>query len=381
MNGEFDFIEHIRRRAQRLAAPVDLIRGIGDDTAILGQRTGKETLITVDLLVEEVDFRLDYAIPRWLGHKSLAVSLSDIAAMGGRPRFSLLTLGITPQLTFREQTESIAHFWEEFFAGYFELAERHGVTLVGGDISSMPGRLTIDSILLGECHAGQAVKRSGARPGDGIYVTGELGASAVGLRLLLEGARPGQEMSDWQRAAIEAHLRPIPRVEAGRDLGESQLAGAMIDISDGLARDLGHLCEEGRVAAVITRDAIPVSPCLLQLDASDDERLHLAIAGGEDFELLFTAPPAKEAEIGAVATSHDLKITRIGEIIEPRDGQPPLLLLDRGKMRPIAPLGFDHFTMPDEPRVCMTMPRLSGETATASVSSERATEAPDRDGG
>src|SRR5262245_43380385 len=185
MQSEFDFIKRIRDQAAKASAR-DLVLGIGDDAAILRENEGRETLITVDLLVEEIDFKLEYAPPRLLGHKALAVSLSDIAAMGGAPAFSLLTLGVPKRFLSNPESQ---FFFEEFFAGYFALADKHSVTLIGGDISSTPDRLTIDSIVIGHCHSGQAVRRDGARSGDAIYLTGSTGGSAAGLKLLLNGAR------------------------------------------------------------------------------------------------------------------------------------------------------------------------------------------------
>src|SRR5215813_7851498 len=152
MQSEFEFIKRIRDQAAKASAR-DLVLGIGDDAAILREREGRETLVTVDLLIEEIDFKLEYAPPRLLGHKALAVSLSDIAAMGGAPAFSLLTLGIPKQSKIPNLKSDI--FWEEFFAGYFELAEKHSVRLIGGDISSTPDCLTIDSIVIGHCQAGK----------------------------------------------------------------------------------------------------------------------------------------------------------------------------------------------------------------------------------
>src|SRR5262249_35148472 len=162
MQSEFDFIKRIRDQAPKSSAQ-DLVLGIGDDAAILREREGRETLVTVDLLVEEIDFKLEYAPPRFLGHKALAVSLSDIAAMGGAPAFSLLTLGIPKQ--FQTLNLKSDAFWEEFFAGYFALAEDHSVTLIGGDLSSTPDRLTIDSAVIGHCRAGGAVRRAGPKAG------------------------------------------------------------------------------------------------------------------------------------------------------------------------------------------------------------------------
>lgn len=346
MNGEFDFIEKIREKAGRGPAIIpDLRLGIGDDTAILSEESGRETLITVDLLVEEIDFRLEYAIPRWLGHKALAVSLSDIAAMGGSPRFALLTLGIPSSLIPREANDGAGRFWEEFFDGYFDLAHRHGVTLIGGDISATPDRLSIDSIVLGQCQAGRAIRRSGARVGEAIYLTGEIGASATGLRLLLAGERARQPFDGAVQLALRAHLAPHPRVELGRRLGRSGLVGAMIDVSDGLAQDLGHLCEESGVGAVIESREVPLSPCLELLQLEERERFALAVSGGEDFELLFTAAPEAEEQLRMMAGT-ELRLSRIGTITERgAAGSTLITLAGDGPPRPLPTRGHNHFAL------------------------------------
>lgn len=339
MAGEFDFIQTIRRQAAEQAQPAgDLVFGIGDDAAAWREQAGRETLITVDLLVEDVDFKLEYALPRRLGHKALAVSLSDIAAMGGAPKYALLTLAIPPNLKSQVSNPQAETFWQEFFAGYFALAETHGVQLIGGDISSAPDRLTIDSIVIGQCAAGRAVRRNGAKVGNAIYVTGTLGASAAGLHLLLNGARVGGAMGE---TAIRAHLQPEPRVEFGRRLGELGLVTAMLDVSDGLAQDLSHICEAGGVGAVIEFDVVPVAEEVGLVTANADEAFALAVSGGEDFELLFTADPKNEAELMSLAADCRLRLTRIGEIIR---SQPVAVLVRRdGQLTPLAVRGYDHF--------------------------------------
>lgn len=343
MSNEFDFIEKIRQRAAGGSDTVpDLRLGIGDDTAILGEETGRETLITVDLLVEEIDFRLDYAIPGWLGHKTLAVSLSDIAAMGGNPRFALLSLGIPPRLIPRQPDDERSHFWEEFFDGYFGLAHRHGVSLIGGDISATPDRLSIDSIVLGHCRRGAAIRRNGARVGEAIYLTGEVGAAASGLHLLLAGQRANPAERSPVQEAIRAQLAPQPRVEMGRALGRSGLVSAMIDVSDGLAQDLGHLCAESRVGALINLRQIPVCASLDLLGLESGERFTLAVSGGEDFELLFTAPPEVEQQLRKMA-GPSLRLSRIGTIVEGAADQSPIMLEGDGPLRPLAIHGHNHF--------------------------------------
>ncbi len=353
MQSEFDFIKHIRAQAAKSSAPnlvLDLVLGIGDDAAILREREGRETLVTVDLLVEEIDFKLEYATPRRLGHKALAVSLSDIAAMGGAPAFSLLTLGIPKQ--FQISNPQSQFFFEEFFAGYFALAEKHGITLIGGDISSTPDRMTIDSIVIGHCRAGKAVRRSGAKIGDAIYLTGRVGASAAGLKLLLDGARVSENEDSLTQLALRAHLSPEPRVEFGRRIGERELAHSMIDVSDGLAQDLARICEESGVAAVVDFDSTPVADevGLISKDPKGPKgpkdggaAFEFAVQGGEDFELLLTASRDDEAELFKIAARCGLKFSRIGEIITAPQDQPRLLLRRDGEVKPLSICGFDHF--------------------------------------
>ncbi len=379
MPSEFDFIKQIQKKAAAQSA-ADLVLGIGDDAAVWREQAGRESLITVDLLVEDVDFKLEYAPPRWLGHKALAVSLSDIAAMGAEPKFSLLTLAIpknNPQSAVRNP-----QFWQEFFAGYFALAEVYGVRLIGGDISSAPDRLSIDSIVIGKCQTGKAVKRSGAKVGDAVYVTGAVGASAAGLKLLLGGERIdetlfyrkdaenpeeaqskektsapslrslrlcGEEASpendQLKQSAIRAHLKPEPRIEFGRRLGELGLATAMIDVSDGLAQDLGHICEASGVGAVIDFKAVPVAEEVRLVTSTADEAFEFAVSGGEDFELLFTADHQNEVELRNLAVECQLRLTRIGQIVSAsQDGSLPVAVLTRtGEVKPLSVRGYDHF--------------------------------------
>jgi thiamine-monophosphate kinase len=339
MPGEFAFIEKIRAEAARHAAPDEsLVLGIGDDAAVWCTRAGYENLITVDLLAEEIDFKLDYAIPRWLGHKSLAVSLSDIAAMGASPRFSLLTLAIPGLLD--------EDFWQEFFTGYFSLAARHKVQLIGGDISATPNRLTIDSIVIGECRKGAAIKRHGASPGEAIYLTGALGASAAGLRLLLDGARPSSvetEIDDPVQRALRAHLRPEPRTIFGRTIGALTLARSMIDVSDGLTQDLAHLCRASGVSAIIDYADIPIAAEVALAEADVEKAFALAVSGGEDFELLLTGDPGREKELRRAAADCEVALTRIGEIVTPRES--PLYLRRDGELHALMAHGYDHFAV------------------------------------
>jgi thiamine-monophosphate kinase len=340
MQSEFDFIKRVRDQAAKSSAQ-DLVLGIGDDAAILREREGRETLVTVDLLVEEIDFKLEYAPPRFLGHKALAVSLSDIAAMGGAPAFSLLTLGIPRQSQISNLKSDV--FWEGFFAGYFALAEEHSVTLIGGDLSSTPDRLSIDSVLIGHCRAGGAIRRGGAKVGDAIYLTGSVGASATGLKLLLGGARVGEGEEGLTQSALRAHLKPAPRVAFGRLVGERGLAHSMIDVSDGLAQDLARICEESAAAAIVDFDSVPVANEVGLISKEPEAAFEFAVRGGEDFELLLAASGDDEAELFEIAACCGLRLSRVGEIVPADQTRPRLLLRRGGEVKPLSIRGFDHF--------------------------------------
>jgi thiamine-monophosphate kinase len=275
--------------------------------------------------------------------------LSDIAAMGGAPAFSLLTLGIPKRFQISNPESQI--FFEEFFAGYFALAEEHSVTLIGGDISSTPDRLTIDSIVIGHCRAGRAIRRSGAKAGDVIYLTGAVGASAAGLKLLLGGERLEENEDSPAQSALRAHLRPEPPVEFGRRVGERGLAHSMIDVSDGLAQDLWRICEESGAAAIIYFDSAPLAPQAPQAQDEDagliskdpEAAFEFAIRGGEDFELLLTASADDEAELFDLAALCGVRLSRIGEILPADQAEPRLLLSRGGEVKPLSTHGFDHF--------------------------------------
>jgi thiamine-monophosphate kinase len=344
--GEFDFIERIRRRAleQRNAEKgfnsslvtrhSSLLSGIGDDAAVIRQVGGRETVITADLLVEEIDFLLEATPPRLLGHKALAVSLSDVAAMGARPRWALLSIGV-PWAVWRSR------FLDQVYEGFFALAERYGVRLIGGDVSRTPLRIVIDSIVMGEAARLRSVRRAGARPGDHIFVTGALGGAAAGLQLLLDGARlPKRPAVRREARRVEElllrHLCPQPRVRWGLLLGEERLATAMIDISDGLSSDLAHVCRESNVGARVVASRIPIDPLIAE--ARDREALRLALNGGEDFELLFTVKPRNLARLPAQMDG--VHATYIGDVT---DEPGRIRLVDQGRERALRAAGFAHF--------------------------------------
>jgi thiamine-monophosphate kinase len=269
------------------------------------------------------------------------VSLSDIAAMGGAPAFSLLTLGIPKQSQISNLKSDV--FWEEFFAGYFALAEENSVTLIGGDISSTPDRVTIDSIVIGHCRAGGAVRRGGAKVGDAIYLTGSVGASAAGLKLLLDGARVNENENSLTQSALRAHLKPEPRVAFGQAVGERGLAHSMIDVSDGLAQDLLRVCEESAAAAVVAFDSAPVADEVGLISKEPEAAFEFAVCGGEDFELLLTANGDNEAALREMAAGCGVRLSRIGEIIPAEQSRSRVLFSRGGEVKPLSIPGFDHF--------------------------------------
>jgi thiamine-monophosphate kinase len=330
MPGEAEIISRIRQRAR---ATDQVLIGIGDDAAVL-QHSGKTDLIACcDLMAEGVHFHREWAAPRLIGHKALAVTLSDVAAMGGVARFAMVSIALPHGLP--------TGFIEELVEGIFELADSSGVSIIGGDTSSSVDSLFIDTSVIGECAAGRAIARTGATVGDAIYVTGALGASALGLLLLERGFRLAKlTESDARTEALRKHLAPAPRLKIGQAIGERRLATAMIDISDGLSTDLWHVLDESDCGAIIKADAIPVAGCVQRLAAGDSgiEPVRLALDGGEEYELLFTSPPETQNSIAEMSKEFSVPITAIGQIVADKG-----LRLERdGSFEAILPSGYEH---------------------------------------
>ncbi len=302
--GELGLIRRIRDRAAR-GAQTGVRTGIGDDTAVLAVTPGASLLATTDLVVEDVHFRRATASPADIGWKAMMVNVSDIAAMGGEPRYALVGLAV-PGTTPPDDIDA-------FYEGMHDAAARHGVAIVGGDTSASPRGWCIDVTLLGE-HTGTPRLRSAARPGDAIAVTGSLGHSAAGLALLEAGA--AELPAETSRDLVRAHLRPRARVDEGRWLGRAPGVHAMMDVSDGIATDLGHICRESGVGARVRLDRLPVSAGVreaaraLGRDAAD-----WAAAGGEDYELLVTcAADAVDALARGLGLATGTALTVIGEV-------------------------------------------------------------------
>lgn len=315
MRGEFEFIRNIKEKYG--------LKFLGDDCAVLPKDEKTDLVITADLLVEDIDFRLSWTRAEMVGHKALAVSLSDIAAMGGTPKWAMLSIGL-PVSIWR------GNFVDKFYEGWFGLARQHGVELVGGDVSRTPDTIIIDSIVGGEVPKGRAIMRSGARPGDSIFVTGSLGGAAGGLELLESGVHYAKARGR-QRTLLGRQVLPTPQVEVGRYLSSRRLATAMIDVSDGLSSDLAHLCRASGVGAQIT--GLPVNPSLFGYFAEDDA-MQKALHGGEDFELLFTSRGKVPADVNKVP------VTKIGRITSAAN---KIDLITDGEAIDLRPEGFRHF--------------------------------------
>jgi thiamine-monophosphate kinase len=354
MKGESDFIDALRRRvdtgtrgrgdAESTASPrlpvtvsSSLVIGIGDDAAVFRSTAGKETVITADLLVEDIDFRRTTTPPYLLGHKSLSVSLSDIAAMGARPLWSMMSIGVPEDVW---QTD----FVERLYDGVLDLANRYGVQLIGGDTSRTTENIVIDSIVAGEATAGMSVLRSGASVGDQIFVTGSLGAAAAGLRLIERGAHLAeQNLADEDSQKLDhillRQLRPEPRVGWGIVLGEERLATSMIDLSDGLSSDLNRVCSASGVGALIDSSLLPIDERVIELCGRRAlDPLQLALHGGEDFELLFTVKPANATRLPRRVDGVGIKC--IGTIQSASEG---VKISEGPRAWELKPGGWKHF--------------------------------------
>ena len=378
---ETDFVVWLQKRAPQKRPGLKL--GIGDDAAVASLASGRDLILKSDMCIEDVHFSFRVHSPRAVGYRALARALSDIAAMGGTPRFALLSLAL-PERAKRD-------WFEGFYEGFGAIADRYGVALAGGDTARVSACVYIDVSVIGEISQGRALARSGARPGDQIYVSGRLGNYALGLRLLQARTSlrplqaelwPGVRVRHPSRGkglraarvsaieeAIQRHLYPEPRCSLGVFLAERRLASAMIDLSDGLSTDLNHLCQSSGVGALIWAGLIPrpevsgdVSSVPLFPEGSRSspttslgrrqarethplispslatQALKFALHGGEDYELLFTVPTRKVAQVPG--SFGGLRLTRIGEICRSRKVQ----LVDvGGRQLPFRPSGYDHF--------------------------------------
>jgi len=329
--GEFGLIDRIRSRI--LSYGPDVVVGIGDDVAVLKPAGEYYLLATCDIQVENVHFLREKITPYQLGRKAAAINLSDIAAKGGRPRHFLISLALP--------ADTPVEFVDELYHGLQAEASRAGANIVGGNLARSLGGVVVDVTLLGEVKPDHLLLRSGAQAGDRILVTGSLGRSAAGLALILHPEV--QVAAEQAQEVLQAHLTPTPRSREGLVIGRLQVVTAMIDVSDGLASDIGHICDASQVGARLDAERLPISEATRAVAAQvGQDPLHLALFGGEDYELLFTVPVDRvSALVLSVQTETGVPVTDIGEIVPAAEGR--TLLLPGGKMVPLQPAGWDHF--------------------------------------
>ena len=319
---EFALIDRYFRRSPM---GVSVRIGVGDDAAVIRPTPGMELVISVDMLVEGRHFLRD-TDPHRLGHKTLAVNLSDLAAMGATPRYALLA-GALP--------DAVKPWLGEFTAGFFAIADRYGVELIGGDTTKGPRNLCVT--IIGEVPPGTALTRGGAKPGDDIYVSGLLGDAALALAAMQQRTTLAPDALEVARTRLEA---PEPRVALGERLRD--IASAALDISDGLTGDLAHILEMSHVGAIIELASIPRSSALDGKLAGTERDLALRclLAGGDDYELCFTANPALRDRIVDISHALDLPLTRIGATTAAQD----FIVRDEDETPlPALPRAFDHF--------------------------------------
>lgn len=335
--GEFPLIDRVA--AIITTERPDVVVGIGDDVAVLPNDStltgqGDEYLLaTVDSQVEGVHFLRRQITPHQLGRRALAINLSDIAAMGGRPDYALISLALP--------TDTEVAWVEALYRGLRVEADRFGVAIIGGNMARSAAEIFVDVTVLGRVERERLLLRSGACPGDWVLVTGRLGDAAAGLSVLLQ---PGLSIPAANREALLArHLTPTPRLPEAAVIARSRLATAMIDLSDGLSSDVGHICERSQVGVRLWSERLPISAAARQVAVQANRSpLSLALEGGEDYELCFTAPPeAAETLIADVARETGSLVTVVGEILRAEQGR--WLVLGDGHEVPLEARGWEHF--------------------------------------
>jgi len=335
--GEFELIQRLRN-VTRIPPALRraVLTGIGDDAAVLKTPAGRVLLATTDVLVERVHFDLACTTCRQLGYKAAMANLSDIAAMGGVPRFVLIALAVTPRQSSRDL--------EALYAGVTAACRTAGAAVVGGDTSASRTDLFLSLTVLGEAAPEEVLRRSTARAGDHLYVTGTLGDAQAGLEILL--ARKAGRRGRGTNARAEAYLAgrhqaPTARLREARNLAAGRLASAAIDLSDGLAGDIRHICEESKVGCLIDARRLPLSrPLIAYARGRRRDPLAYALGGGEDYELLFAVPPANVPRVDGLIRRRALRATSIGRITPAGRG---LRIIEAdGSVRPLTAKGYEH---------------------------------------
>ena len=331
--GEFNLINRLQSRLKYRSKQV--IQGIGDDCAVYSTATGTHQIISTDALVENVHFNLKTHPPEKLGMKSLAVNVSDIAAMGGTPRIEVITLGLPRKLP--------VAFLDRFYSGLNKASAQYGVAWVGGDTVASPKHLFVNVTILGEVKKNRFFTRKGAGPGDKVFVTGTLGDAALGLKILQSGTKKWNGPAASRKKLVQRHLAPTARIRESNWLVKSRLrVTSMIDISDGLAQDLNHVLTASSVGATLQKSLFPTSRhCAGFCRDNGLNPLNYLIYGGEDYELLFTLKAEDVYNLRESIDEFGSPVTQIGEITK---GRGITLVGDRGRRQTLSePSGFNHF--------------------------------------
>jgi thiamine-monophosphate kinase len=332
--GEFGLIDRIHNLLQAEGAQTPgLTLGIGDDTASFLPRAGWELLVTCDCMVEGRHYLAEHITPLELGRRAMALNISDIGAVGGQPLYALVSLGL--------RADTSVAYVEAMYRGFLIELNPFGASIIGGNLTKSGDGVFMDITLIGEVEIGKTVRRSTAKVGDTILITGYPGQAAAGLQLLLH-AQPGQDLRD--HPLVRAYNTPSHRAKEGRAIAQSGYASAMIDTSDGFLGDLGHICEESSVGAELIQEKLPFSEQLRQAAVRLNRNPYdLVLGDSDDYELIITCPADHVAKIrSAVATLSDAPVTEVGKITD-TTGQIKLILPD-GRQRSVTPAGWDHFT-------------------------------------
>lgn len=329
--GEFGLIRRIREllKKEGAAQPAGLSVGVGDDAAAFKPRPGYEILVTCDCAVEGRHYPAQHVRPREAGRRSMVLNISDIGAMGGLPLYALVSLGL--------RRDTTVEYVEELYRGFLEELNPLGAVIIGGNLTEREDGVFIDITLIGEVKEGRWVRRSTARPGDVILITGHPGQSAAGLRLLLRSLAPREH------PVVRAYIHPSHRAREGAAVAETGYATAMIDTSDGFLGDLGHICEESRVGAQLFQERLPRSKGLMDAAALlKEDPGELFFSESDDYELIITCEASHGAAIrSAIAATYDGPVTEVGRITERSEGIH--LIFGDGSEKSIVPSGWNHF--------------------------------------
>jgi len=322
----------IARLRARIPPPPDwVLTGIGDDAAVLRPERGMVDVITTDAIVEDVHFRREWASPEDIGHKALAVNLSDLAAMGAAPRALLLSLALPATLPVQD--------FDGLMDGFLALAAQARVPLVGGNITRSPGLLVVDVTAMGVARPRRIMRRAGARPGDRVFVTGQVGAAATGLAIR-ESALSVGPLNEDQHACVLKYDRPDARLRTGQFVARNRAASACMDLSDGLADAVSQVAEASQCGVELYGEALPIHPgTLAWATTTGEDALVRALAGGEDYELLFAVPRRRSRLfLAAIRQAGETTVTEIGVCTKDRE----ICVVTAGERRGL-PAGFSHF--------------------------------------